>query len=58
MMQGMEANKATICGKEQIGVRTSQMREHVECYAIHSNEERGGETRLWEELDPMSVVII
>jgi hypothetical protein len=57
-MQSLEADETTVGGKEEVGVRTSQTRKHIESYTIHSNEYGSRETRLWEELYPMYVVVI
>jgi hypothetical protein len=57
-MQGMITNEATTCCKEQVSVGTSQMRESIKSYTVDSYEDRSGEVRLWEELNPMHVVII
>jgi hypothetical protein len=58
MMQSMEAYEATISCKEEVGVRTSQMRDGVESCTIHSDKDRRGEMRLREEFDPMYIVVI
>jgi hypothetical protein len=52
-MQSMETYEAMVSCKEEVGVRTSQTRDGVESCTIHSDEDRRGETRLWEEFDPM-----
>jgi hypothetical protein len=57
-MQSMVANEAMIFCKEQISVGTSQTRQHVKSYAVNGREDWSGEIGLWEELDPMSIVIV
>jgi hypothetical protein len=57
-MQSMEADETMVGGEEEVGVRTSQMRKHIESYTIHHNEYRGRETRLQKELYPMYSVVI
>jgi hypothetical protein len=54
----METDEATIGCKEEIGIRTVQTGKGVEGSAVHSNENGRGEARLWEELDPMNIVVI
>jgi hypothetical protein len=56
-MQSMETYEATIRCKEEIGIGTSQMREGIESCTVHGDEDRGGETRLREEFDPMNIVV-
>jgi hypothetical protein len=58
MMQSLETYEATIYCKEEVGVRTSQTRECVEGGIVYGDEDRRGETRLWEEFDPMYIVVI
>jgi hypothetical protein len=58
MMQSMETYEATIRCKEEVGVGTSQTRQGIESRTVHGNEDRGGETRLQEEFDPMNIVVI
>jgi hypothetical protein len=57
-MHGLEADETTIGGEAKVGVGTSQARQSIKCYAIHSNEDRSRELGLWIELDPVGVVII
>jgi hypothetical protein len=54
----MEADETTVGGEEEVGIRTSQTRKHIESYTIHCDEYRGREMRLWEELYPMYSVVI
>jgi hypothetical protein len=58
MVQSMKTYEATIRGKEEVSIRTSQTRECVEGRAIYGDEDRRGETRLREEFDPMYIVVI
>jgi hypothetical protein len=54
----MEAYEAMICCEQQIGVGTGQAGQHVEGYTVNGCEDRSGEAGLWEELHPMSIVVI
>jgi hypothetical protein len=45
-VQGVITNEAVTCCKEQVGVRTSQMRKCVKSYAVNGYEERGRKARL------------
>jgi hypothetical protein len=54
----MEADETTVGGKEEVGIRTSQMRKRIKSCTIHSNEDGSRETRLQEELYPMNSVVI
>jgi hypothetical protein len=54
----MEADEAMIGSKQQIRVGTGQTRQCVKGYTIHGHKDRGRETGLWEELDPVRVMIV
>jgi hypothetical protein len=58
IMQSMETYEATIRCKQEVGIRTSQMREGVESCTVHGDKDRRGETRLREEFDPIYIVVI
>jgi hypothetical protein len=57
-VQGMITNEAATRCKEQVSIGTGQTRERVEIYAIDGYEGGSGKARLWEELDPMRIVVI
>jgi hypothetical protein len=57
-MQSLETYEATIRCKEKVGIGTHQMREHIKSCTVYSYEDRGREMRLWEEFDPVDVVVI
>jgi hypothetical protein len=54
----VEAYKATISCKEEIGIGTIQTGKGIESGTIHSDKDRRGEMRLWEEFNPMDIVVI
>jgi hypothetical protein len=56
MMHSLEANKAVVRGKEQIGIGARQTGECIKSNAIDSYEDRGGKARLREELNPVDVM--
>jgi hypothetical protein len=56
-MNGVETYKATVGGEEEIGIRTCQMRKSVKRGTVHSNKDRRRKARLWEELNPMHIVV-
>jgi hypothetical protein len=57
-MHSVMAHEAAIGRKEEICVGTGQARQHIEGYTVNGHEDQSGETRLWEELYPMSIVVI
>jgi hypothetical protein len=57
-MHSLEADEAMIHCKEEVGIETRQMREHIKSGTIYSYEHRGREMRLGEKLDPVDVVVI
>jgi hypothetical protein len=57
-MYSMMAYEAAIGRKEQIRVGTGQAKQHVEGYTVNGHEDWSRETRLGEELYPMSIVVI
>jgi hypothetical protein len=57
-VHSLKADEATVHCEKEVGVGTHQTREHVEGYTIYCYENRGGETRLGEELNPVDVVVI
>jgi CobQ-like glutamine amidotransferase family enzyme len=58
MMHSLEADEATIRCEEEVGIRTHQTRECIKSGTIYGYENRGRETRLGEEFDPVDVVVI
>jgi hypothetical protein len=52
------AYEATIGRKEQIRVGTSQPGQRIEHYIIHGCKDRGRETGLEKELNPVYVIVI
>jgi hypothetical protein len=57
-MQGVMTDKAAVGREEKISVGTSQSGQSVKCYTIYGHKDRSGETGLWEELDPVRIVVI
>jgi hypothetical protein len=57
MMYGVETYEAMVGGKEEIGVRTYQTRKSIKRGAVHSNKDGRRKARLWEELNPMHIVV-
>jgi hypothetical protein len=57
-MHSLKANEATIHCKEEVGIGTRQMGECIKGRTIYCYENRGRETRLGEEFDPVDVVVI
>jgi hypothetical protein len=54
----VKADEATIGREEEICIGTGQAGEGVEGSAVYSHKDWRGEARLWEELDPMNIVVI
>jgi hypothetical protein len=54
----VETDEAMISCKEKIGIGTIQTGKGVEGSAIHSNKDGRREAGLWEELNPMNIVVI
>jgi hypothetical protein len=58
MMSFREAYETAIHQKAQIGVVVGQTRKGVESDAVQRYKSRGGKQRLFEERDPMDVMVI
>jgi hypothetical protein len=54
----MKADEATVHCEEEVGIGTRQTRERIEGGTIYGYKNRGRETRLGEELDPVDVMVI
>jgi CobQ-like glutamine amidotransferase family enzyme len=57
-MHSLKADEATVRCEEEVGIRTRQTRERIKGSTIYGYENRGRETRLGKELDPVDVVVI
>jgi hypothetical protein len=58
MMSFREANETAVRQKAQIGVVVGQTRKGIESDAVQRYKSRGGKQRLFEERDPMDVMVI
>jgi hypothetical protein len=57
-VQRVETNETTVSREEEIGIRTSQARQGIECNTINGHEDGGGKARLGEEFNPVDIVVI
>jgi CobQ-like glutamine amidotransferase family enzyme len=57
-MHSLKADEAMIRCEEEVSIGTRQTRERIKGDTIYGYKNRGRETRLGEEFDPVGVVVI